>query len=144
MKKKLVSFFIWFLFIKFIGSQEIEKEKNKEEYIPSFTRNQEILRNSLKSDFENKIKIALELKEINAKISIQRIYEIIFHYKGFLKDQQKLELLLDTLSELSKNNKEYEYWMNFEEILLDLEKEGILREPLKSKYISNKEGKSNP
>lgn len=141
MKKKLVKLILFIFLNKLIFSQEIEKEKSSKntDYISSYKKNKEILNKSQKIDFENKYKIALELKEINPKVSIQRIYDILMNYKDFLIDKKILEILLNTLYELSLNQKEYDYLSNFYIIINELEKEKIIDKTLKEKYIKKDE-----
>ncbi len=136
MKKKWVKIIFIFFIISSVFTQEGEKDKETIT-IPSYQKNQEILKKNRKNEFENRFKIALELKNINAEIAIQRIYEILLHYTEFLNEEKTLETLLTNLYELSKKNKKYEYISNFYLLLDELEKQNLLKNSLKEKFQSN-------
>lgn len=133
MKKKQAKIIFLYFTLSFLFGQEVEKDKEKK-IILSYEHNQEIVKKSRKYDFENQFKIALELKSINPKIAIQRIYEILIHYKEFLNEEKTLEILLNTLYELSFKSSKYEYIENFYSVLEELEKDNLLKNTLKEKF----------
>jgi hypothetical protein len=147
MKKKYLKFFIFFLFVSLLFSQSNENTKEqdktqkeeKEEYVESFKKNQSLLNNSLEKDFQQKIKVALELESINPDLSIQRYIELIYLYPDLFKKSPYQDKILDALLDLYLKYKDIEtYFLFIEELkqhqIIDEEMENKIKQKYFSKF----------
>ncbi|GIX41977.1 MAG: hypothetical protein KatS3mg129_1710 [Leptospiraceae bacterium] len=104
-------------------AQEEVKDTNKEkqEYIASYEKQQKLLNTSIEQDFKEKIKIALELEKINPEMAIQRYWEIIYLYPEQFKEINNQEKILTSLLNLYKIYKNTEEFFALLEYLKEME-----------------------
>ncbi len=126
---KWVRIIIFLISVNLIFAQDKEKK-----YIPSDSIFFQKLNESSKTDFNNRLRIALELKQKNPEIALYRFYEILILYKDFLKNNEYLEDILLNIYFILKNENRVDH---FDELLKFLKKERILSEDMENKVINN-------
>ncbi len=138
MKKKHLNFFVLFVFFTFsLYSQEEKQkpnEKEKNEYQASVERQKNLYNQYLEKDFQQKLRIARELEDINPDMSYQRYLEIIFLYPEYFKNPQYLEKILGSLFNYFFLYRSMEDFYLF---LEELKKIGIIDEKLENKIKQN-------
>jgi hypothetical protein len=134
MKNKHLNFFILFVFFTlFLYSQEEKQnpnEKEKNDYQASVEKQKKLYNQYFEKDFQQKLRIARELEDINPEMSYQRYLEVIFLYPEYFKNLQYSEKILSSLFNyffLYKSIDDFYYFLE------ELKKRGIIDEKLEEK-----------
>jgi hypothetical protein len=134
MKNKHLNFFILFVFFTLsLYSQEEKQnpnEKEKNDYQASVEKQKKLYNQYFEKDFQQKLRIARELEDINPEMSYQRYLEVIFLYPEYFKNPQYSEKILSSLFNYFFLYKSIDDFYNF---LEELKRRGIIDEKLEEK-----------
>ncbi len=133
MRLKYLKFIILIIIFlqSYLFGQQDDQKSDITQYRNSFEQYQNLTYQQLKIDIENKIKRALELKQINMKIALQRLLEIIYLYPEYFKEVKNQDFILNEIFNIYKNEKSIK---DFEQFLHSLKELNLIDQNVEDKY----------